>query len=309
MKRMLAYLGLFLVHLGSAAAAQSTPIEPPQAGVYLYRRHCANCHGLDGRGNGPAAAWLAAEPRDLRSGWMAQLPPDALIDRILAGRSLRLEFDPQAMRQRAADVDAVVTHLERLASVEWKNVEPGWKLYIERCEACHGPYGRPAPAPAGSESSVRDLADPRYQHDTADTEMVQAIQHGRRGMPALVPRLERPEAVQILQFVRLLSRGFEIYSEACAACHGDDGRGASSPSDTMDTPSIVFDRAYFERVDREALLVKAWHMVGEHQPRMPHFEEDLSRDDVRRILQYLGAITTRLPATGSTAGSAAHPSR
>ncbi len=309
MNRMLVSLGLVLVHLCAAGTVVATPLEQTQPGVYLYRRHCANCHGLDGRGNGPAAAWLVAEPRDLRSGWMAQLPPDALIDRILAGRTLRLELDPQAMRQRASDVDAVVTHIERLATVKWRNVETGWELYIERCDACHGPYGKPAPALAGSEATVRDLADPRFQRDTADTELLQAIQHGRRGMPALVPRLERPEAVQILQFVRLLSRGFEIYSEACAACHGDDGRGASSPSDAMDTPSIVFDRAYFERVDREALLVKAWHMVGEHQPRMPHFLGDLSRDDVRRILTYLGAIPATPRATESTGDSATHPSR
>ncbi|HTQ56816.1 MAG TPA: c-type cytochrome [Bryobacteraceae bacterium] len=34
-------------------------------GVDLYRRYCAVCHGIDGKGAGPAAAALKAQPTDL----------------------------------------------------------------------------------------------------------------------------------------------------------------------------------------------------------------------------------------------------
>jgi mono/diheme cytochrome c family protein len=37
----------------------------PPAGELLYRRYCATCHGVDGRGDGPAATALCPPPADL----------------------------------------------------------------------------------------------------------------------------------------------------------------------------------------------------------------------------------------------------
>jgi len=34
----------------------------------LYQRYCASCHGLEGRGDGPAAASLTPAPTDLTAG-------------------------------------------------------------------------------------------------------------------------------------------------------------------------------------------------------------------------------------------------
>ena len=48
--------------LASSAAAAD---EPPSAGERLYRRYCAACHGVEGRGDGPAAAALSPPPTDL----------------------------------------------------------------------------------------------------------------------------------------------------------------------------------------------------------------------------------------------------
>jgi mono/diheme cytochrome c family protein len=36
-----------------------------EKGRRLYVRHCAACHGIDGKGNGPAAASLKTAPTDL----------------------------------------------------------------------------------------------------------------------------------------------------------------------------------------------------------------------------------------------------
>jgi cytochrome c oxidase cbb3-type subunit 2/cytochrome c oxidase cbb3-type subunit I/II len=41
------------------AGNESTVIEQ---GLDLYRQNCTGCHGMDGRGNGPAAAALAPSP-------------------------------------------------------------------------------------------------------------------------------------------------------------------------------------------------------------------------------------------------------
>jgi mono/diheme cytochrome c family protein len=54
---------LFAVMLASACARE-TPV-PPASGEVLYRRYCASCHGLAGRGDGPAAGALTPPPTDL----------------------------------------------------------------------------------------------------------------------------------------------------------------------------------------------------------------------------------------------------
>jgi len=66
----------FVAGLLAAAAfgiAQTTtqikqvPITPtsPASGKQMYNAYCASCHGLDGKGNGPAAVALKQEPTDL----------------------------------------------------------------------------------------------------------------------------------------------------------------------------------------------------------------------------------------------------
>jgi copper resistance protein D len=47
-------------------------------GGSLYHKHCASCHGARGHGDGPAAASLAARPRDL-TGYIAQRRPGDLL--------------------------------------------------------------------------------------------------------------------------------------------------------------------------------------------------------------------------------------
>jgi len=68
--RSVALLSLFM---GGLLLAQSgtkinkVPVQPTPAdsGKEMFSAYCASCHGLDGKGNGPAAAALKAEPADL----------------------------------------------------------------------------------------------------------------------------------------------------------------------------------------------------------------------------------------------------
>ena len=39
---------------------------PPHAGAQMFKQYCASCHGVNGRGDGPAVAFLKAPPPDLR---------------------------------------------------------------------------------------------------------------------------------------------------------------------------------------------------------------------------------------------------
>ena len=68
---VLAMLSVFA--LGQAAPAPSTPTikhvpitkTSSTSGKEMYKSYCAVCHGLDGKGNGPAASAMKTNPTDL----------------------------------------------------------------------------------------------------------------------------------------------------------------------------------------------------------------------------------------------------
>lgn len=50
--------------MGIGAASAQAP-QPPARGAEFYRTACAQCHGEDGKGNGPSARYLTVKPSDL----------------------------------------------------------------------------------------------------------------------------------------------------------------------------------------------------------------------------------------------------
>jgi mono/diheme cytochrome c family protein len=256
-------------------------------GKVLYLRRCAPCHGQNGSGDGPDAPYFIAPPRNLREGFLSKYSTDDLVRRIRDGRSLQLGLDLKALQERARDVEDIVAHLKRLPTIDWRRVEAGWETYVDRCEACHGPYGHPTPQLPAGVTRPRDLSAPEFQSSLNDRDLLVAVRHGRQHMPALVPRLPPSDGPLLVAFVRLLSPGFELYSRNCAACHGDDGRGVGSFVESLQVPTVVFDRAYFHQRDPEEIRHAVWHMVGEHKPVMPHFRWNLSEAETRAIVEYL----------------------
>lgn len=276
-----------ILWIGLTAAATAAEEPAIETGAGLYARHCLSCHGPEGRGDGPARDWLARAPRDLHDSVLALHSNDRLVDRILEGRDLPIELDPDAWRRRARDTESLASFLERLPGLAWEKIDAGSELYYRRCATCHGLHGEaPNQVPEGVRP-VRDLGDVAFQRTVDDEALVAAVRHGRDGMPALVPPISSAEATNLLAFVRLLSPGFTIYDQSCASCHGDRGRGVGSLGEEIVLPTVVFDADYFRRTDRDALRVNVWHMVSEHAPRMPHFAKDLSRHEVEHILAFL----------------------
>ncbi|MFN8544075.1 MAG: c-type cytochrome [Candidatus Binatia bacterium] len=266
---------------GPAGAA-----EP--SGGPLYVRSCAPCHGPEGRGDGPDASLYVPAPRNLREGFLERYSTDDLVARIRDGRLLALILDPKALDARAKEVEVLVAYLDTLPDVEWRTVERGQEIYVDRCEICHGPFGRaPASLPPGVGRPPRDLSDPEFQRRTSDAEMAIVVRHGRKGMPA-IPAMRGEADVRALgRFVRLLSPGHETYTRYCSACHGDDGRGPGDFAESPKRPTVVFDRAYLRAADPEVLRTKVWHMVADAKPAMPHLRHDVSERDARAIVAYL----------------------
>jgi mono/diheme cytochrome c family protein len=259
----------------------------PAGGRQLYLRHCAGCHGPSGRGDGPNTAVFAVKPRDLREGFLERYAMDDLVRRVRDGRALELALDVPALRARAREVEALAAYLRSLPRIDWGVVDEGWAIYAGRCESCHGPFGRsPIAFPAGVGPPV-DLGDQAFQKSVSNDDLLTAVRHGRKGMPAQTPRLSEGDARALVAFIRVLSPGFQLYSQYCASCHGDTGAGIPSFADRPDLPTVVFDEAYFVRTDPVKLREAIWHMVGENKPSMPHFRPTLSDADARAILEYL----------------------
>jgi mono/diheme cytochrome c family protein len=125
------------------------------------------------------------------------------------------------------------------------------------------------------------------QDDLADAELIAAVRHRRRGMPALSPPISETQALQLAAFVRRLSPGFTLYSHYCAACHGESGRGVGSYGEAIHRPTIVFDRRYFAQRGRDELRQSIWHMLSDHKPSMPHFRWSITEAEGRQIVEYL----------------------
>lgn len=93
----LAALGAFAVAVAVGACASQASERPPPAppdtvlaelGEPVYLRHCAACHGADGRGDGPSAGALRVAPADLTriSARRGGVFPDGEIARFIDGR-------------------------------------------------------------------------------------------------------------------------------------------------------------------------------------------------------------------------------
>lgn len=172
---------LFLLLAASAVAA---PL--PKDGEALFRSHCGNCHGMNGRGDGVDASLFLARPRNLREGFVRLYDEDELVARILEGVPLAFEVDPRSLRRHLAEIDQVVEHLERIPDANWKLIERGEETYVDRCEECHGPYGRPPDDFAGVvQPPPADLSDPAFQHAHGDEDLIRTVRRGHQMMPAI----------------------------------------------------------------------------------------------------------------------------
>jgi len=62
---ILVSLAAVVVVAAAQTGNQHQPIIRPVDGVSIFRNYCGACHGLDGRGNGPASKALKQEVPDL----------------------------------------------------------------------------------------------------------------------------------------------------------------------------------------------------------------------------------------------------
>lgn len=154
------------------------------AGAGLYQRHCASCHGAQGRGDGPAAAGLAVPPADLTADHLWDHPDGELFWWLTAGMTgprgepVMPGFAPQlAEEERWALIDFLRARnagLARRETGQWPRPVP-LPGFTALCD------GRPVAAPeAWAGQVVRITLGP----SAASPEPVPGLLEMHQGAPA-----------------------------------------------------------------------------------------------------------------------------
>lgn len=84
--------------------------------------------------------------------------------------------------------------------------------------------------------------------------------------------------------------GAELYNDACAACHGTDGRGTAPALLGFDTPLPDFTDCSFSTVEPDADWMAVSHDGGPARGfdrRMPAFGDAMTDAELQRVLDYL----------------------
>lgn len=188
MKRILFLLPapLILALLWPSAARGQDGVK---RGLDLYARHCAICHGAEGKGDGPAAFLLSPKPRNFARGEF----------RLLTTRN-GVPTDEDLMRVLEMGMPgSSMPPWDRLPEADRKllvgTVKGFWRADLARLYADEGL------SPEELRKTVTD--------ETTPGEAVSFLAEGE----ATLARV---------------ARGRVVYTQACAPCHGPEGRGETA---------------------------------------------------------------------------------
>jgi len=159
----------------------------------VYERHCAACHGENGKGNGPAARFLYPRPRNFRDGQFRlvsttnRVPSDADLEQVLERGMPGSAMFPFAHlpEDDRTELVALVRRFMR-------------EGVVERVTAEAAEFGE-EPTEQELEIALANFAEPGPPIE----------------LPAVLDRVETAS----------LERARELYTESCASCHGETGKG------------------------------------------------------------------------------------
>ncbi|MFT5593180.1 MAG: cytochrome c oxidase cbb3-type subunit 3 [Oceanicoccus sp.] len=132
------------------------------------------------------------------------------------------QFQPYYDKLTAMPIEELASNEEALAT--------GQRIFASNCSVCHGPTA------SGSEG-FPNLADNDWLYGGTPAAIKATLTNGRKGaMPAngLKPNMTAEERTDIVAHVLTLSgregsgdaqKGKALFAQACAACHGGDGKG------------------------------------------------------------------------------------
>ena len=219
MRATVVILGLLL--MAGGAAAQPQPQGVVARGGEVYRSFCWTCHGRYGRGDGPAAEYLAARPPDFTNpavlrGRSNQQIVTALIKR--KGRPDSAHM-PMATVIESLKEDALrdaIAYIRTLA-VPGKHASllAGKDIYNTFCQGCHGLRGDGQGPAAKNLVGVkpRDFTSKDFVIEGREEEIYEIIFrgaakafHGSPYMPKWSTTLSRQHVQDIIEYLKTFKK-------------------------------------------------------------------------------------------------------
>ncbi len=174
--------------LRPAALGVTFPSRRPsaKAAAALYQQHCANCHGVDGKGKVPGA-------RDFSDAdYLRGETPLRFYQVITDGRG-----SMPAWRDKLSDDERW-----DLAFYIWSFATPpemlarGKQIFQQNCVTCHGPDGK------GVVPGTPDFTNIEWMATKAPQEFFQVVTEGRGTMPSWQGRLSPDDRWAAIEYIR-----------------------------------------------------------------------------------------------------------
>ncbi len=305
--------------LGATAAPSfailSYPARLPSAalGQPLYQTHCAQCHGVDGKGVVPGARNFG----DLD--YMRGETPASFYAAVTEGRGEMPSFRDTLTSDERWDVVFYVWRFSTRA----ETLARGRQIYETNCAACHGADG------TGKVLGAADFTDLRLVDNRAPRDFYLIVTQGKGSMPAWQGRLSQDERWAVIDYLRTFSydpalpgeaagapqptataaegaasacdpatlaqsnpfawddaaaiaAGREIYRQACAMCHGADGSGGlpGAPDFTAaQTQSALRTNSG-----------QAFCVIANGRKAMPGWKETLTTEQMWQVLTFIASL-------------------
>lgn len=285
--------------------AQSPSQATPERGKAIYDKHCAFCHGADGRADTPVGRNLQPRPRNFTDPVaMARLTDDQIYRAIKNGKpgTAMAAWGQVLSEPQVGDVMEYIRSLtpSKAAGLtpEQLSLEIGRRIYNKECSGCHGLEGRADTDLAKVlHPHPQNFADPIEMARLDDGRMYAAIKLGRPGtaMASWGELLSPTEIIDLMRYIRSLQQplpagmtrakldvlaGAQIYREYCVACHGEKGDAQTPLGQSLP----MHDLAKTRLTDKEMTRIIAHGTQG---TAMAPWDGILNSEDVRQVILFI----------------------
>lgn len=271
-------LDLDKLRRASGPVHRDAPTGSPKG---LYREHCVHCHGINGDGAGPTAAFLNPYPRDYREGWF-KFKSTRLPDRPTVANLMRTLHE--GIAGTAMPSFKLMPEIDRDALVEYvRYLSIRGEMELELATAAHDAKGTPLETDHDSLAATLEPIATAWQKpiEVAVTDRPADMQWDK-----IADEKEREAkrafsiAIGREMFTHEQSGEYEYKPKdggaaikvqyqgaACIKCHGPTGLGDGQASDFDDWTKYAYDPAKWpywnkdswgEKPTKQGELVPAW---------------------------------------------------
>jgi mono/diheme cytochrome c family protein len=298
------YLAAPMVHAQAASSLSTRPVAGPPATKpavvtpatrALYGKHCAKCHGADGKGR-PASGLFPEIPDFTGAAWHQGKKDAQLLASILDGKGTGMpSLNGKITRSQARDLVGYV----RTFAPNTKQARPDQKKtpagdhFEERYRALHKElddlqtqFRKLSEASTDRADSRQSISSTRSRSSTAESSVDFAPAKSATPAAADVP-----------------AKG-ELFAQYCVRCHGADGSGSHVRRRQPEIPNFTDPKWQARRSDAQLLT----SILDGKGKKMPPRRGKISTEQARGLLTQVRAFASTQKSSGEEQREETRPS-